>query len=36
MVFAEPFGSLHGSYAARMLCDRVHLEGARALAPYGQ
>ena len=36
IVFAGPFGSLRGSYAARLLCDRVHLEGAQALATYGR
>ena len=36
MVFTEPFGNLRGAYAARLLCDRVHLEGARALATYGR
>ncbi|MBV9851274.1 MAG: beta-galactosidase [Armatimonadetes bacterium] len=36
VIFAEPFGNLRGSHAARLLCDRVHLEGARALATYGR
>ncbi len=35
-VFAEAFGALHGVYPSRLLCDRVHLEGARALATYGR
>ena len=35
IVFAEPLGALCGAYAAGLLCDRVHLEGARALATYG-
>jgi len=36
VVFEEPFGGLNGSYPCRLLCDRVHLEGAQALATYGQ
>jgi beta-galactosidase len=36
VVFTKPYGSLYGSYTARMLCDRVHLESAEALATYGQ
>ena len=35
-IFTEPFGALHGAYTARLLCDRVHPEGARVLATYGQ
>jgi beta-galactosidase len=35
-VFAEPFGTLSGTYPAHLLCDRVHPEGARVLAVYGQ
>jgi beta-galactosidase len=34
--FAQPFGTLQGTYPARMLCDLIHLEGAKALAHYGE
>ncbi len=35
-VFDEPFGTLSGAAPAHLLCDRIHLEGAQALARYGQ
>ena len=35
VVFDTPFGGLSGPYPCRLLCDRVHLEGASALATYG-
>lgn len=35
VVFEQPFGALNGSYECDLLCDRVHLEGAQALAVYG-
>jgi beta-galactosidase len=34
-VFSERFGELKGSYNCGLLCERVHLEGAKALAHYG-
>jgi beta-galactosidase len=36
MVFKAPFGILRGKYQCGLLCDLVHLEGARALAVYGK
>ena len=35
VVFDTPFGELSGSYPCGMLCDRIHPEGARVLATYG-
>jgi beta-galactosidase len=35
-VFNEPLGGLTSARKCGMLCDRVHLEGARALATYGE
>ena len=35
VVFETPFGGLSGSYPCRLLCDRVHAEGADVLATYG-
>ena len=35
VVFATPFGDLADSYPCRLLCDRVHSEGAQVLATYG-
>ncbi|SDC63857.1 beta-galactosidase [Paenibacillus sp. UNCCL117] len=35
IVVSEPFGSVAGEYGCGMLCDLLHLEGARALAAYG-
>lgn len=35
MVVTEPAGDLHGAYECGMLCDLVHLAGAKALAVYG-
>ena len=35
VVFSAPFGDLHGSYGCRLLCDRIHAEGADVLATYG-
>jgi beta-galactosidase len=36
VVFETAFGELQGSYPARLLCDRVHAEGAQVLATYSQ
>jgi beta-galactosidase len=33
--FADSFGALHGERTCRIACDRIHLEGAEALAVYG-
>ena len=35
VVFPLPFGSLHDAYPCRLLCDRIHAEGAEVLATYG-
>lgn len=35
IVMKQPFASLEGSYACGLLCDLIHLEGARAIAEYG-
>jgi len=35
VVFKTPFGGLSGSYSCRLLCDRIHAEGADVLATYG-
>ena len=35
VIFSTPFGGLHGSYPCRLLCDRLHAEGAKVLATYG-
>lgn len=35
VVFGTPFGDLAGSYPCRLLCDRIHSEGAQVLATYG-
>jgi beta-galactosidase len=35
VVFNESFGTLSGSYDCRLLCDRIHAEGADILATYG-
>ncbi len=35
-VFEDSFGEVSGSAPCGLLCERVHLEGARALAVYGQ
>lgn len=35
-VFHESFGSLNGAYICRLLCDRIHCEGAHVLATYGE
>jgi beta-galactosidase len=36
IVIREPVGKLAGEYECGMLCDLLHLEGARALAVYGK
>ena len=36
IVVEEPFGALQGKHQCGLLCDLVHLEGARALAVYGK
>jgi len=36
IVMKEPLGSLSGSYDCGLLCDLVHLEGAEAVASYGE
>lgn len=36
IVFTAPFGTLQGGVPARILCDRVHLEGAEAVATFGK
>ena len=33
--FGTPFGTLSGPYDCRLLCDRIHPEGAEVLATYG-
>ncbi|MGI4788990.1 MAG: beta-galactosidase [Janthinobacterium lividum] len=35
VVFEPPFGDLSGAYTCRLLCDRIHTEGAEVLATYG-
>ncbi|MCX7711886.1 MAG: beta-galactosidase [Clostridia bacterium] len=35
IVMKEPVGDLQGEYSCRMLCDLIHLEGAKALAVFG-
>ncbi len=35
VVFETPFGELSGAYPCRLLCDRIHAEGADVLATYG-
>ncbi len=35
VVFERPFGDLSGAYPCRLLCDRLHSEGAEVLATYG-
>lgn len=35
IVMQETFGSVQGEYDCGLLCDLLHLEGARALAVYG-
>ncbi len=35
VVFGSAFGDLHGAYPCRLLCDRIHAEGAEVLATYG-
>ena len=35
VVFGTPFGDLSGPYPCRLLCDRIHPEGAQVLATYG-
>ncbi len=35
VVFSAPFGTLTGTYGCRLLCDRIHPEGAEVLATYG-
>ncbi len=34
VVFDEPFGELAGSHPCRLICERLHLEGARTLAHF--
>jgi len=34
VVFEPAFGELSGSYPCRLLCDRIHAEGAEVLATY--
>ena len=36
VVFDTPFGDLAGAYHCRLLCDRIHPEGAEVLATYGE
>lgn len=36
MVVSEEAAGLNGRYACRLICDVVHLEGARALATFGK
>jgi beta-galactosidase len=36
IVMAEPFGDLAGDYECGLLCDLIHLEGAKSLAVYGR
>jgi beta-galactosidase len=36
MIMAGDFGNVSGTYSCDMLCDLVNLEGAKALAVYGQ
>ncbi len=36
LVMKQPVGSLQGSYECGLLCDLIHLEGAEALAEYGE
>ena len=35
VVFETPFGNLSGPHPCRLLCDRIHPEGASVLAVYG-
>lgn len=35
LVFDSPLGALSGAYSCGLLCDRIHAEGARVLATYG-
>ena len=35
VVFDTPFGDLADAYPCRLLCDRIHSEGAQVLATYG-
>jgi len=35
IVMTKPFGDLAGEYACGLLCDLIHLEGAEAIAVYG-
>jgi beta-galactosidase len=36
IIMKEKFGKLNSEYSCGMLCDLVHLEGAKALAVYGK
>lgn len=36
VVFEKAFGDLKGAYESRLLCDRIHAEGAEVLATYGE
>jgi len=36
MIVKEAKGDIHGEYQCGMLCDLLHLEGAKALATYGK
>lgn len=36
IVLTEPLGELNGEYECGLLCDLIHLEGAKALAVYGE
>ena len=36
IVLSGPIGDLNGEYGCGMLCDLIHLEGAKALASYGR
>ena len=35
IVMTKPFGDLNGEYECGLLCDLIHLEGAEAIAEYG-
>lgn len=35
IVFKPAYGALSGEYTCNLLCDRIHAEGAQALATYG-
>lgn len=35
IVFKEPHGALGGEYTCKLLCERIHAEGAQVLATYG-